>query len=181
MAMRRLLGNEGGFSLVELLVVTAVLGITMSSVFALQQKGMESYVMGSNRVEVQQNARMALELMTRELRPAQSLVTLGGPGDLTFKDQNDVQVQYQLASGSLNRITGGTSTPIIGGVQSLTMTYCKLWNAVNNTCTTPPATPAEVTVIRIQLTAKTETAAATGSLGDRRMTVESSIRFRNIN
>jgi prepilin-type N-terminal cleavage/methylation domain-containing protein len=181
MAMRRFLGNQRGFSLTELLVVTAVLGLIMSGVFLVQQKGQEAYTMGSNRIEAQQNGRFALDLMTGELRPAQSLVTLGSANNLTFRDQSDTQVQYQLSGTTLNRISGGTTTPIIGGVQSLTMTYCKVWNAVTNTCTTAAATPAEVTVIRIQLVAKTENPAATGSLGDQRMTVESTIRLRNVN
>jgi prepilin-type N-terminal cleavage/methylation domain-containing protein len=179
--MRGLLGNDRGFSLAELLMVVAVLALILSSVFVLQQKGQESYTMGSNRVEAQQNARVALDLMTRELRPALSLVTLGGVTDLTFVDQNNVQVQYQLSGTTLNRTSGGTTTPIIGGVQSLTMSYCKVWSAVTNSCTTAAATPAEVTVIRIQLTARTEESAATGSLGDQRMTVESQVRLRNVN
>ena len=43
------------------------------------------------------------------------------------------------------------------------------------------ATPAAVKVIRVQLVAKTEDAAQTGSLADRRMAVESTIRLRNVN
>ena len=61
------------------------------------------------------------------------------------------------------------------------MTYCAVWNPSTNSCTTTAATPAAVKVIRVQLTAKTEDAAAAGSLGDRRMTVESTIRLRNVN
>lgn len=178
--MRTPVWNQRGFSLAELLVVTAVLGLTMSAVFLIQQKGQESYTMGSNRIEAQQNTRVALDLMTRELRTALQMVTLGGPGDVTFLDQSGVQVQYQLASGTLNRISGGTM-PIIGGVQALTMTYCKVWNAVTNTCATTAATPAEVTVIQVRLTAKTEESVAAGSLGDRRAVMETAIRLRNIN
>ncbi len=173
--------NERGFSLAELLVVTAVLGLILSAIVLIQQKGQQAYVMGSNRVEAQQNARVALDLMTRELRSAQAMVTLGSASDLTFLDQNNVQVRYQLSGANLNRTSGGTTTTIIGGAESLTMTYCKVWDAVSNSCTTTAGTPAAVTVIRIQLTAKTEEAAATNSFADRRSTVESAVRLRNVN
>lgn len=179
--MRDLLRNERGFSLAELLVVAAVLGLILSAVVLIEQKGQQAYVMGSNRVEAQQNARVALDLMTRELRSSQGMVTLGSASDVTFLDENNVQVQYQLSGTDLNRISGGTTRTIIGGAQSLAMTYCKVWNAVSNSCTTTAGTPAEVTVIRIQLTTKTEESAATNSFADQRSTVESAIRLRNVN
>ena len=179
--MRRLFRDQRGFSLAELLVVTAVLGLVMAAVITIQQKGQQVYTYGSNRVEAQQNARVALDVMTRELRSAQRIVTLGGASDVTFLNQDSTQIQYQLSGTNLNRISGGTTQTLIGGVQALTMTYCAVWNAAGNTCTTAAATPGAVTVIRVQLTARTEDAASTGSLGDRRMTVESAIRLRNVN
>ena len=179
--MRHIVRDQRGFSLAELLIVTAVLGLVMAAVIAIQQKGQQAYTYGANRIEAQQNARVALDLMTRELRSAQSMVTLGSASNLTFTDQNSTQVQYQLTGTNLNRISGGTTTTIIGGVQSLTMTYCAVWNAVSNTCTTAAGTPSAVTVIRVQLTAKTEDAAASGTLGYRSMIVESAIRLRNVN
>jgi prepilin-type N-terminal cleavage/methylation domain-containing protein len=187
--MRKLVRSQDGFTLAELLVVTAVLGLILAAVFSLLQSGQQAYTMGSNRVEVQQNARVALELMTRELRAAQSITTLGGVGDITFTVCDPatmaactpVSVQYQLSGTNLNRISGGTTTTIIGGVQNLNMTYCDVWNPASNSCTTAAANAAAVKVIRVQLTAKAEDAAATGSAGDRRMTVESTIRLRNVN
>jgi len=179
--MTRLLRDQRGFSLAELLVVTAVLGFVMAAVIAIQQKGLQMYQYGSNRVEAQQNARVALDGLTRELRSAQQIVTLGGASDITFLDQNNVQVQYQLSGANLNRISGGTTATIIGGVQTLTMTYCAVWNAVSNSCTTAAGSASAVTVIRVQLTARTEDTASTGSMGDRRTTVESAIRLRNVN
>jgi len=173
--------SEHGFSLAELLVVTAVLALILSAVIVLQQKGQQLYTYGSNRVEAQQNARVALDLMTRELRSAQQITTLGSATDLTFVDQDNTPVQYQLSGANLNRISGGTTGTIIGGVQALTMTYCQVWSAVTNSCTTAAANAGQVTVIRVQLTARTEDTASAGSLGDRRMTVESAIRLRNVN
>ena len=68
--------DERGFTLAELLVVTAVLGLILAGVVLVQQRGQEAYLFGSHRVEVQQNNRSALELMVRELRSAQSVTAI---------------------------------------------------------------------------------------------------------
>ena len=187
--VRQLRRDERGFTLTELLVVTAVLGLMLTAVGSLMMSSQQAYSFGSNRVEAQQNARVALDLMTRELRGAQSITALGGASDITFTvcDASSmttctpVSVQYQLSSGNLNRISGGVTETVIGGVQSLTMTYCAVWNPSTNSCTTAAASAAAVKVIRVQIVAKTEDTASTGSLADRRMTVESTIRLRNVN
>ncbi|MBI3628285.1 MAG: prepilin-type N-terminal cleavage/methylation domain-containing protein [Candidatus Rokubacteria bacterium] len=113
--------NERGFSLAELLVVVAVLALILTGVIALQQQGQIAYLMGSNRVETQQNARVAIALMTREIREACSLaanLTPGPPGDIkiTVVDPTKastvdcssaaagdvIQVEYKLGTGSLS-------------------------------------------------------------------------------
>lgn len=113
--------NERGFSLAELLVVVAVLALILTGVIALQQQGQIAYLMGSNRVETQQNARVAMALMSREIREACSLtanLVAGPPGDIkiTVVDPTKastidcasatagdvIQVEYKLGTGSLS-------------------------------------------------------------------------------
>lgn len=178
--MRALLRDARGFSLTELLVATAVLGVIMSAVLFVQMRGQESYAFGSNRVETQQNARVALELMSRELRSALAITALGGASDITFLDQNNTQVQYQLAGASLNRISGGETRTLIGGVQSLSMSHCKAWNTTNSACATTASTAGDVRTVRIQLTTRTEESVAASSLAARTAKVESMIRLRNV-
>jgi prepilin-type N-terminal cleavage/methylation domain-containing protein len=177
--LRGVLRDERGFTLTELLVVTAVLGLILAAVVVLQQRGQEAYLFGSHRVEVQQNNRAALEMLVRELRSANSITAIPSATNLTFADENNVPTQYQLSGSTLTRTVAGTTTPLIGGVQTLNMTYFSAWNGATNTGTTT-TTPASVKLIRVQLVTGTEDQVSSSSPGNQRATMESLVRLRNI-
>ena len=187
----RRFSNQRGVTLAELLVAAAVIALIMAGVFLIQREGQEAYLLGSNRVETQQNARVALDLMTRELRTATSVTQITSATDMTFVDQNGKTRQYVLdtASSTLKRTDDdGVLRPLIGGIQSLTMTGYSVYDVYSNTYTTttcgtipnPPTCPntALVRVTTISLVTKTEDNAAPGSPGDQHATMESTIRLR---
>jgi prepilin-type N-terminal cleavage/methylation domain-containing protein len=195
--LRAVLRDQRGFTLTELLVVATVLGMILAGVVLIQMQGQQAYLFGSHRVEVQQNNRAALELMVRDLRSAESVTTLGGPTDLTLMIcQNPyptpttpclaadiVPVRYWL-SGTSCTVSGGATlcrntTPLIGGVQTLTMNYYSAWNGATNTGTTT-TTPASVKLVRLQLVTGTEDYAGAGSPANQHATMESLVRLRNI-
>jgi hypothetical protein len=99
--------------------------------------------------------------------------------DLTFVDLNGTTIRYQLSGATLNRITGGTTTPLIGGVQTLVLSYYSAWNGATNTGTTT-TTPTSVRLVRLQLVTGTEDYAGAGSPAKQRATMESLVRLRNI-
>lgn len=177
--LRAVLRDQRGFTLTELLVVATVLGMILAGVVLIQMQGQQAYLLGSHRVEVQQNNRAALELLARELRSAQAVTTVASATDLTFVDLNGVTIRYQLSGTTLNRITGATTTPLIGGVQSLVMSYYSAWDGATNTGT-PTTTPTSVRLVRLQLVTGTEDQVGPGSPAKQRATMESLVRLRNI-
>jgi prepilin-type N-terminal cleavage/methylation domain-containing protein len=181
--MRSVIRDQRGFTLTELLVVTAVLGMILAGIVLVQQQGQQAYIFGSHRVEVQQNNRAALELMVRELRSAQSVTAIPSATNLTFVDENANPIQYQISGALLNRtvtVAGtATTTPLIGGVQTLAMAYYSDWNGATNTGTTT-TTPAQVKLIRLQLVTGTEDQVGSGSPGNQSATMETLVRLRNI-
>jgi len=181
--VRAVLRDQRGFTLTELLVVATVLGMILAGVVLIQMQGQQAYLFGSHRVEVQQNNRAALELMVRELRSATSVTAVPSATNLTFVDENSNTIQYQISGAILNRsvtVAGTTTTtPLIGGVQTLAMAYYSDWNGATNTGNTT-TTPAQVRLIRLQLVTGTEDQVGTGSPGNQRATMESVVRLRNI-
>jgi prepilin-type N-terminal cleavage/methylation domain-containing protein len=62
--------DQRGFTLAELLVTMALMGLVMAGIMPLMVSGNQTYATGSNQIEAQQGARVALERMAREIRGA---------------------------------------------------------------------------------------------------------------
>lgn len=62
--------DESGVSLLELLLAMAILGLITLGILGLWRSTQESYLQGSRAADLQQNARVALEQMAREIRQA---------------------------------------------------------------------------------------------------------------
>lgn len=176
--------NERGYTLAELLTAMAVLALLMAGLFLTLQEGQTVYSFGAGRAEVQQNARVGLERILRELRTA-CLVITAQPSDVKFTYMDEastsctvgaVTVEYNLSGTNLQRIqTAPTATTgtLVGGVTGLAIVYYD----VNNATTT---TPANVYGVDITLTARSEdTTLAAASPANRQAVVQGRVKLRN--
>jgi prepilin-type N-terminal cleavage/methylation domain-containing protein len=202
--MRALVRDTRGFTLAELLIACAILGFITAALFTLQRSGQQAYLTGAARVEVQQNARVALDMMIADIRSAlpqagttqvikdidpncdtgvpPNLGVAGGGGGtwIRFDDQTGTDTTYSLVGANCAASTTGcdlqkNGLTVIGGVQEL-----QIW-CYNNT--NPAAlndTLATIREIRIQLRTKTERPAQSGSAGDQHARVEGRVRVRNV-
>jgi len=191
--MKRLVGDARGFTLAELLIVVAVLGFMMGALFTLQRQGQLAYLTGAARVEVQQNARVALDMMVNDLRAAQPVTgsvtrvltsidanctsgpppTGAGGTSLAFTDQFSKTVTYQMSGTDLQRVYNGTTEVLVGGVQRL-----QIW--CYNAGGTLDSNLDNIREVLIQIKTQTERTAQAGSPGDQHAVVEGRVRFRNI-
>jgi type IV pilus assembly protein PilW len=134
--------GASGFSLPDLLVSLAVVGLLMAGVLTLLQAALGAYAFGTARVEAQQSARIALERMVKELRDAGydptgaglAAVLTAEPERVVFQrdlngngviDPTHERVTFLLRPGEtvLRRDAGGGAQPIIEGVRRLALTY----------------------------------------------------------
>src|SRR6185436_19951414 len=86
--------DERGFTLAELLTAFAVLGLVLAGISVLQRSALQTYVTGSNTTEAQQNARVVLERMAREIRQSSAAITAATATSLTFVDQTTGVTTY---------------------------------------------------------------------------------------
>ncbi len=70
MADRFSVHNKDGFTLVELLIVTAIFGVFASAMFGLYRSQNDAYAIQNQVVDMQQSLRGTMGLITRELRMA---------------------------------------------------------------------------------------------------------------
>lgn len=157
---------QGGFSLADLLVGLALVGLLAAAVFGVYQVSQNSYLFGTSRAEVQESARVALYRMATEIREAGYDPTFSGnfpiltniaSGDMTFTADLDgdgvlnvdgtetVRYYRNAADNTLHRSAGGVDEPLINGAQALTLAYLDSGNNVT-------ATVANVRTVSIQLT-----------------------------
>lgn len=62
--------NERGYTLAEMLVVCAIVGLVMASLLGLVVSGQKAFWYGTTQVDAQQTARVAVERMVKEIREA---------------------------------------------------------------------------------------------------------------
>ena len=75
----RRLGREGGYTLIELLMVCVVLGTVVASLTALFVSASSSQIDMNRRFQAQQGARLAVDKMRREIHCSSAISPVGGP------------------------------------------------------------------------------------------------------
>jgi prepilin-type N-terminal cleavage/methylation domain-containing protein len=174
---------QSGFSLAELLVACAMVGVVLAGTFVALQSGESAFQYSTGKVEVQQNGRVALDRMIRDLRTGSS-VTAATPTSISFiyTDETNaaVTVTYSLAGTSLqrNQTNPVPAAPqpetVIGGVNTFALVYYDNTNAVTTTV-------ANIRVVDVRLITQSETTGlASYNLANQQAVFEDRVRMRNL-
>lgn len=117
-----------GFSLVELLTVIIIFALLLVAIFAVLAAGRRSWQIGSAQIQVQQEARRAMDSMIQELRGASAI----DPSTFVNGVSNDVirftaggqNLEFSLNvlgfnAGQLIRTEGATTTVLANNIQNI--------------------------------------------------------------
>lgn len=112
--------KQGGFSLIELMVVVLILGLITIGLVTFFSGGMRSWISGQNQLQAQREARQAMDRMVREIREGNSYVLGVGNDSITisyptsfFKDP----VTYKLSGDEIEREVNSVSNFLIKNVK----------------------------------------------------------------
>lgn len=171
-------------TLADLLVSTAVLGLTLSATLVTLEQGQQAWTVGAARVDAQQSGRAALAWLAAELRAAGQ-----GTGPRTVAALSAVEptrvvlhvdrnrdgtlaatdtVTWRLAGDVLRRDAGGGAQPVVNGVGSLELRYFDARGL-------PTSVAAEVRSVVVALSTVSDGASATSPT----TAVSTRVRLRN--
>ncbi|MBI4688976.1 MAG: prepilin-type N-terminal cleavage/methylation domain-containing protein [Nitrospirae bacterium] len=115
--------EKGGFTLIELVITMLLIGIVAFIVADAMSTGFKAYFVTDNRKEALDQARIAMERMTREIRNVRSLgrdndgdgnidadITTANASELCFTDTNNTAIRFRLSGTNILR-SEGTSCP----------------------------------------------------------------------
>ncbi|WP_078552410.1 prepilin-type N-terminal cleavage/methylation domain-containing protein [Bacillus alkalicellulosilyticus] len=88
--MSRLKGNNKGLTLIEVVATLAIVSMVLLLINAIHLSGQKQVVTQSNQIEHQGNVRLALNMITKEIRSAEKVEVAGHV--ITLKDKNGVEV-----------------------------------------------------------------------------------------
>lgn len=106
---------QGGFTMAELLVTSAVIALVMGGLMSLMMTGTQSWVVGANRTEAQQSARLVLFRLAEEVRTAgwdpRNTTTFPAiqplaPPNIGFMLSNDWSADGAIQTNTLTLVNG---------------------------------------------------------------------------
>jgi len=113
--------NQKGFTLIELAVVIALLGILGYAIVTFFTNTFRTWWQASQQIDAQQKARVAMDEMTRFIRQARPVTEIA-VGQQTGEDPNTMitfthidgrQISYYKSGDSLIRVVAGATTDAI--------------------------------------------------------------------
>ncbi len=203
--MSRSLNTKHGFSLIELITAIGISGIVLAAVTATFISQSRSYDAQAQINGMQQAARVAMDMITREVRmagynPANTAFTdgipsltdlriladLDGNGDITIANVMNEDITYSFEGAPNRRILrddandGNPPQTLVENIEAFTFVFFKSDPVTGIKGT--PATPAEVAQVEITITSRTAKSDPnyTSNGGYRTFTLTSLITPRNL-
>jgi prepilin-type N-terminal cleavage/methylation domain-containing protein len=81
--------QDKGFTLAEVLMVVAILGLVIAGIYSFYFSGLRSWHKGVDRMDYQQSARIAMDKIVKELQFANQVTVGGGGTELRYSFVND--------------------------------------------------------------------------------------------
>jgi prepilin-type N-terminal cleavage/methylation domain-containing protein len=137
-------GDERGFTLLELIVVMAVISVVALVSAEFLGLGAHLHTITTVRQELLQTGRMAIQRMTREMMSADSVISADA-SSFRFLDPSSADITFARTGSQVLR----NSDPLVDHVESFVLDYRDRNSA---TLATPVLLPDSIWRVRITLT-----------------------------
>ncbi|MCE5195240.1 MAG: type II secretion system GspH family protein [Nitrospiraceae bacterium] len=160
--MKKLASNKKGFSLIELIITMVLIGIVAYVVASSLSTGIKAFFITDNRKEALDQARIAMERMTREIRNTNSLgrdsdgdgfidatITTATANSFCFTNTENTIVSFRLLGTNIMRGQGSCfpagENVLANNVTALNFQYI----LANGTSNSSPANPRQIRRVQI--------------------------------
>jgi len=106
-ARERLVRDEAGFTLTEVLVTMIIMLVVLSALYSIFDMGIRVFSFGNDKIEATEQARLGTEKMTREIRAAYPVDKIGAKQHIFFTAGASATATRPL----VNSITFGNDLP----------------------------------------------------------------------
>lgn len=86
--------DDAGFTVVEVLVTAVILVLLLGAVYTVFESGLNIWFQSERKVDRQQNVRIAVDRLTREIRNGRRLVDTDGKTYIEFEDYLGRTIRY---------------------------------------------------------------------------------------
>jgi Tfp pilus assembly protein PilW len=142
--------NRKALTLIEVILTLVILSIVIWIGIASMLSGIDTWSFFTQRKDILNDGRMALDRMLREIRMTKDTTSVTTANSTTFRfmDMNSNDIAFSINSGTINRTENGTTNGLLSNVSSLTFVY---YDANDAVITTPVVVPSETDIRRIRV------------------------------
>jgi prepilin-type N-terminal cleavage/methylation domain-containing protein len=184
-ARERLLREERGFTLSEMMVTIVIWSVVLFALYSLFDMSVRISGVGNNKVEAMESARVGLEKMEREIRGAYAvdrainntqLFQIWTPTQIRFGNDLNGNRRVDAATEQITYVVDGTTLernglPAVESVQNLTFVYL---DANRN----PVASGIEGDIAMVRIVLEIAEASGTDFEGTQKLTTDIDLRNR---
>lgn len=116
--LRRVQKDEEGFTLIELLITLFLFGILTTVLFTVVMNNVNVVTSVRQSTDLNEESRLVLNRMSRELRESQAVLTVANPAGSTFDPAADIAVTFDVDFDG-----DGTIEPLADDPERITYRY----------------------------------------------------------
>ncbi|MCF8009757.1 MAG: prepilin-type N-terminal cleavage/methylation domain-containing protein [Clostridiales bacterium] len=118
------LKNQRGFTLIEVLASLTILVLLTAAALQVYQHGLLSWKEEEKVLNVQDNLRISMDRMAREIRQARSLDSSSSTSRVIIYDTGNQKIVYSIEDNTLYRKAGSSvKQPVAGSISCLSFEY----------------------------------------------------------